>query len=82
MSENEHSDSKIDPPANTQVWTTTPPAEPGWYWLRGLPGSREPAEPTIVLVRTELVAEWAGRAWPERLEMRECEWSGPICPPK
>lgn len=69
------------------TWTTTPPSEPGWYWLRE---SRPYAAPEVVLIAEGDGAVEMYRALGPPWELAELlrlgdsppQWAGPIDLPR
>ena len=55
-------------------WTSEKPAQPGWYWYRGL---IDEADPLILLVDEAGYFQWPDGAF-EDVRQTDGEWAGPI----
>jgi hypothetical protein len=57
------------------IWTTTPPTEPGWYWVDW--GIAIDAHAIVGVVYVD--CRWQDPSWTERLPTSQ--WAGPLVPP-
>lgn len=52
-------------------WTTTPPTEPGWYWVFGW---CDPPEPVYVIIDGEFIAVLGGERMTENMLSNVTHW--------